>query len=145
MPQQVTIRAPYGSLLKRPRETRPRKNGFGRARQQNPSYLELIRQCPCLKCGLDGFSEAAHVRQNSAAHGKRQALGQKPDDQWSLPLCAGCHRLDDDSQHRLGEETFWHRLGISPLLVCEKLHAAAPDLVRMRAVVVRAIAERGVT
>lgn len=142
MPQQVRTPAPVGSLLKRGvREARTRALPF-RARETDEAHLALVRQCPCLKCGMDPCGEAAHVRKNSAAHGKRQAMGQKPSDYFAVPLCADCHRNDRDSQHRVGEEIFWDRLGLEPLLVCEELQRVTGDLVRMRAVVFVFIAGR---
>lgn len=142
MPQQVTRFAAPGELLKRPRELRTRRQPIRSGRETDSGYLDLIRQLPCCCCGLEGFSEAAHVRMNNAALGKHQALGQKPDDRWSTPLCADCHRNDPDSQHKVGEQEFWRRVGIYPLALCEALHKAAPDLLKMRAVVFRFIETR---
>jgi hypothetical protein len=139
MPQQMDRRAPIGSLFKRPMERARRSR---KAREESPTYLALIRQLPCLKCGMEPCGVAAHVRLNSAAHGKRQAMGQKPDDKWAVPLCAGCHTQDADAQHKVGEMPFWYAVGINPLLACERLQHAAPDVVAMRAVVFRLIAER---
>lgn len=141
MPQHVSPRAPIGSLLKRPREHKSRKLPF-QPRATNPTYLDQIRQLPCLRCGIEPCGEAAHVRMNSAAFGKRQAMGRTPDDRWALPLCRGCHITDEDAQHRVGERTFWHDVGLNPLLVCEDLQRAAPDFLRMRAIVFAWIAAR---
>ncbi len=138
-PQRLFPAAPIGSLLKRAGQDRPAM------RNQAPADLphcQCIRQLPCMKCGLEPCLEAAHVRMNSAAHGKRQALGKKPDSRWVVPLCSACHTRDPDSQHKLGEREFWDRLGINPLLVARALWEASGDLVRMRMVVVKAIAER---
>ncbi len=130
--------APIGSLLKRPGIARHKRNDMGRSpRLQEPTHLQAIRKLPCLKCGLDEMSEAAHVRMNSAAFNKRAGKGEKPDDRWATPLCPACHRTDEDSQHKVGEETFWHNLNINPLLVCEALHQVSPDVLAMRAVVFR--------
>jgi hypothetical protein len=140
---QLDNHAPIGSLLKRPGNTRHKREKLGRSpRVQEPSHLQAIRTLPCIKCGVEDFSEAAHVRMNSAAFNKRVGKGEKPSDCWSLSLCAACHRIDPDSQHRVGEETFWHALGLNPLLICEALHKASPDIVRMRAVVFSFIAQR---
>lgn len=138
MPQEVTRRATPGELLKRPRERATRKVPQRKGRIADPSYLVMVRQLPCIACGCDVGVQAAHIRMNSAAHGKRQAMGQKPDDKWCLPLCDEHHR----EQHRVGELQFWFDLDTSPLLVCERLQRAAPDLVAMRDVVFKAIAER---
>lgn len=139
----VTQFAPIGSLLKKPGAARSKRLSMGRSpRVQEPSHLAAIRQLPCLKCGLEGFSEAAHVRMNSAAFNKRGGIGAKPDDRWTLPLCPSCHHIDDDSQHRVGEEAFWHSLNLNPLLICEAVHKVSPDIVKMRAVVFSFMAER---
>jgi len=138
LPQRLALDAAPGALLK----------GFARAvpithsAAHELSYLALIRQLPCLKCGLEDSSEAAHLRQQSAAHGKRGGIGKKPEDRWALPLCGGpqgCHA----EQHKIGERVFWDGIGINPHLVCEKLYAQKGDVVAMRAVVLGAIAERG--
>lgn len=107
------------------------------------AYLKLIRQLPCLKCGMEPAGEAAHVRLNSAAFNKRQAMAKKPEPRWCVPLCSGCHWRDRDALHRTGEYLFWHQIGLNPLLVCERLYAARGDVVRMRAIALAAIAERG--
>lgn len=141
-PQTIARPAPIGSLLKRRGNREPRRRVYRSGRETDSAYLDLIRQLPCLNCGLEPCREAAHVRLNSAAFGKRQAIGQKPDDRWSLPLDAACHRLDPDSQHKVGEGVFWDRLGLNPLLICEALQKVSPDVVKMRAVVFSFMAER---
>lgn len=142
MPQQITPRAPIGSLLKRPRDVMVRRANSRPARETDSVYLDLIRQLPCLRCGLDPCNEAAHVRMNSAALGKRQAMQVRPDDKWAVPLCRACHLTDPDAQHRVGEHAFWHNVGLNPLHVCQDLMRAAPDAVKMRAVVFTWIAAR---
>lgn len=141
MPQNVTRFAPVGSLLKNPtaKETR---SSFGRGRGHDASHLAAVRECPCLRCGLDGFSEPAHVRTNSGTFNKHNGMGAKPSDKWSLPLCPSCHRIDGDSQHEVGEAIFWDRLGLNPLLICEALHKVSPDIPKMRAVVFSFVGER---
>lgn len=138
-PQRLTHHAPPGSLLKRFDAPAPRPRG--NETERDPDYLAMVRQCPCLKCGMEP-SEAAHVRYACAAHGKASGLSKKPDDRYAVPLCSGCHRLDRDAQHSRGEKLFWIQLGINPLIVCEALYAQRGDLVAMRAVVMTAIAER---
>jgi len=130
--------APVGSLLKRGRTERTST----RAPVSDVAHLACIRQLPCLKCGMEPCGEAAHVRLNSSAFGKRQALGARPGDEWAVSLCRACHTGDPDSQHKIGEREFWDRLGINPLLVARELWEASGDVVRMRAVVFSAIAER---
>lgn len=139
-PQRITHYAPPGSLLKRFAAPAPRPRAI--EGERDPDYLALVRQCPCLKCGMEP-SEAAHVRFASAAFGKASGLGKKPKDSDTVPLCAGCHRLDRDAQHNRGERMFWAELGVNPLIVAQQLWAARGDLVAMRAVVMTAIAQRG--
>ena len=139
-PQRLSPPAEPGALLKR-------LTGIARVRQvetgSHPVYLALVRQCPCLHCGMDPAYEAAHLRMASGAHGKASGLGKKPDDRWALPLCPEHHRLANAAQHHRAEYLFWHELGINPLLTAERLWEKRGDLVAMRAVVFTAIAERG--
>jgi hypothetical protein len=138
-PQRIFHPGAPGALLKRATAATPRP-----AKSDSDSdagYLALVRQCPCLHCGMEPC-EAAHLRMASAAFGKASGLGKKPADRWALPLCAEHHRLARDAQHNRGEAEFWTELGINPLLACERLWAARGDLVRMVSVVHMVIAER---
>lgn len=51
--------------------------------------------------------EVAHVRL-----GNHAGMGQKPDDWNTVSLCKHCH----DSQHRLGEQTFWRNRQVDALI-----------------------------
>ena len=137
-PRRLTPPAEPGALLKRFAAPAPRQPKSGADR----NYLALVRQCPCLHCGMIP-SEAAHVRMASAAYGKASGMGQKPADRWALPLCAEHHRLSRQAQHNRGEQQFWIDLGINPLLACANLYAQRGDLTAMQAVVIAAIAARG--
>lgn len=140
-PRRLTPPAAPGELLKQlfaPPAPRPRKDDG----DHDPAYLALVRQCPCLHCGMEPC-EAAHVRMSSAAFGKASGLGKTPPDRWALPLCADDHRLARRAQHNQGEAQFWAGLGINPLITCERLHAQRGDLVAMRAVIFSTIATRG--
>jgi hypothetical protein len=101
------------------------------ADDNDPLYLEIVRELPCLKCTMEPCREAAHVRRQSAAHGKRGGMQKKPADKWALPLCNE-HHLE---QHQVGELKFWYDLNIDPLFVCQRLYAARRDLVKMRSIV----------
>jgi hypothetical protein len=140
-PQRLTHHAPPGSLLKRFAAPAPRPRG--NETERDPDYLAMVRACPCLYCGLDPCGEAAHVRMASAAFRKASGMGKTPPDKWALCLCGDDHRVLRTAQHNHGEAQFWFRLGIPPLIVCEKLYAQRGDLVAMRAVIFMAIAERG--
>jgi hypothetical protein len=141
-PQRLSPQSPIGSLFKRAFGPATRLR-LADANAREPVYLALVRQLPCLKCAMEPCGEAAHVRLTSAAFHKRGGMAKKPADRWAAPLCGGCHREDRDALHRVGEYLFWQELGINPLLVCEKLYAARADIVRMRAIALQAIAERG--
>jgi hypothetical protein len=139
-PRRLTPPAPIGSLLKcAEAPVRPHKNET----ERDPAYLDMIRQLPCLHCGMEPCYEAAHVRMASAAFGKASGMARKPPDKWAVPLCPDHHRLLSTSQHAQGEEVFWAALGINPLIAAQSLYAKRGDLVAMRAVVFNTIAARG--
>lgn len=141
-PQRIVIPFPAGGMLKR-QSPRAFKTKVCVARERNERYLALVRQCPCLKCGLDPCGIAAHVRLGSAAYGKKNhGMGSKPDDRWAVPLCQSCHTDDAESQHRIGERAFWAILGMNPLLTAVRLYEQRGDIVAMRSVCFCAIAER---
>lgn len=139
-PRRISPIAPRGTLLKctsaQPRAHRPDE-------REDSDHLALVRQCPCLKCGLDGFSEACHVRFASAAFGKASGLQKKPADRWAVPLDAACHRLARDAQHKRNEQEFWASLNIPVLQVCKLLYGNRGDLPAMRATIFLAIMGRG--
>jgi hypothetical protein len=141
-PQRLSPPAQPGALLKRAFAIaqRIKLKAIG---DSDPVYLAMVRQMPCLGCGVEPCGEAAHIRYNSGAHGKHNGMGKRPADRYVAPLCGGCHREDNSSQHKVGERAFWSWLAIDPLLIAEKLYAARGDIVKMRAVVMVAIAERG--
>lgn len=140
-PRRISPPAPIGSRLKRTTFL-PQRRAPKAEHTEDPAYLALVRQCPCLYCGLDPCGEAAHVRLASAAFGKASGLGKKPADKWALPLCREDHLNARHAQHKQNEEAFWLALGINPLIVCEQLYRQRGDLVAMRAVAFHAIMNR---
>ena len=128
MAARISPKAAPGSLLKG--ERKPAK------RDKRPVYLAQIRELPCLSCDTDPAGEAAHLR--LSAPGKPNALGQKPDDAFALPLCAQCHRR----QHAGGEAEFWRDLGLDPIRIALKLYSQRIDLEDMRATVFAAREKR---
>jgi hypothetical protein len=97
--------------------------GHGEKRE---AHLTFIRQLPCCVCGDQ--AEAAHIRMNDAERGKVQAVGQKPDDRFTVPLCPDCHRSGLGAQHSMNERAFWERHRINPLRLAELLFTVSPDL-----------------
>lgn len=74
------------------------KTGQGRTAvlktRRDPRYMGFIRTQTCICCGTCDFVEAAHTDTGGAS--------MKGDDRRTIPLCADCHRLRDDSWHGLG-------------------------------------------
>lgn len=90
-------------------------------RQKNEAHLAYIRQLPCVVCGNNIETEAAHVRYQELRAGKQMpGLGRKPDDAWAVPLCSQHHR----DQHTMDERKFWRVAGIDPLPVAAFLWIA---------------------
>jgi hypothetical protein len=85
-----------------------------RPRIENRNHLAFIRKLPCVACFTRRNVEAAHVRMGNPLYGKRQAgMAEKPNDAFSLPLCAAHH----DEQHSMNEGEFWKLLEIDPLML----------------------------
>lgn len=105
-------------------------------RKKNENHLKAIRQCNCLVCGASYPSEAAHIRYSSMRYGKfHTGMGQKPDDKWTVPLCARCHRIGDKkitAQHQMSERKFWKAHGINPIEIAAELYACDSHVTRMQ-------------
>lgn len=87
-------------------------------RQHDEQHLAFIRQLPCLTCGNDIETQAAHIRFADEKADKRYCGKQeKPDDIWALPLCGTCH----GRQHHVGERAFWNANDIDPIKVAAML------------------------
>ncbi len=95
-----------------------------RPREHNERHLRFVRSLPCVTCGNDIQSEAAHIKFSDLSRGKRNVgVGEKASDCWTLPLCGQCHR----DQHKMSERAFWDGQGIDPLAICERLYAVTGD------------------
>ena len=128
----ITRAAPVGSLLKGDKPARkPVK-----ARTKNNAHLAFIRALPCIVSGVEGRTQAAHLRFASVEYGKPiTGIGGKPDDLWCLPLSVEMH----DEQHRAGDElAWWQSKGISdPLRLCLRLYSVTGDEVAAKKIVRR--------
>ncbi|MFG1417223.1 hypothetical protein V5F38_05340 [Xanthobacter sp. V0B-10] len=110
--------------------------GKRRPRQLHQQHLKFIRSLPCCVCGSHSFVEAAHIRMGSAVHGKRETGGgERPSDEWALPLCRHHHQDAPDAQHRIGEEAFWALHGIDPFMLALALWCATGDEDRAEAII----------
>ena len=93
-------------------------------RQKSDKHLDFIRSLPCVVCGNNISTEAAHVRFGDRRAAKRPTgMGERPDDTWTVPLCGEHHR----EQHAMGEQRFWRLHGIDPIFVSLALARAAGD------------------
>ncbi len=93
-------------------------------RIENRNHLAFVRRLPCVVCLTRRNVEAAHVRMGNPLYGKRQAgMGEKPNDAFSLPLCAAHH----DEQHSMNEGEFWKLLEIDPLMLALALFNSSGD------------------
>lgn len=90
-----------------------------RPRQKIDAHLAFIRTLPCIICGNEIETQAAHIRFSDARVAKLNAgVGAKADDYWTLPMCGAHH----DEQHRTGDERkFWRRHNIDPILYALRL------------------------
>jgi hypothetical protein len=91
-------------------------------RVHDPDHLAYIRSLPCCIPGCDDnvTVEAAHLRFGSINYNKGYgAMGAKPHDGWTVPLCGRHHRL----QHSMNEEEFWAMHGIDPFALAIRLRA----------------------
>lgn len=73
---------------------------------RNEKYRRAVALLPCVNCGIDGYSQAAHA--NGLEYGK--GMGMKASDDAIFPLCAdrpgivGCHTLFDQGAMFTKEE-----------------------------------------
>lgn len=93
-------------------------------RVTDPDHLAFVRGLPCLVCPNDIETEAAHIRfADARAHKRQVGKGEKPSDEWAVPLCSKHHR----EQHRMNEARFWAEAGIDPVFVALALTRVSGD------------------
>ena len=62
-------------------------------------HLQFVRGLPCVICGNDIETEAAHIRFACEPSGKRYVgKGEKPDDSWTVPLCGLHHKEHNETE-----------------------------------------------
>lgn len=78
-----------------------RKSAYSR-RPRNFAYMLWVKSLPCTVSSMDcnGPVEAAHV-------GDR-GLSRKSNDEETIPLCSGHHRLNRKALHNMGRLFFEH-------------------------------------
>jgi hypothetical protein len=66
---------------------------------RDETYKAWIRTLPCVGCGIEGRSEAAHT-------GNDGGLSMKASDYSCVPLCSDCHTRAPGAYHRIGKLAF---------------------------------------
>lgn len=115
---------------KEAKQARPKNLKADRGRVRDTAHLAYVRRLPCVATYVETGRlvygcQAAHLRLNSAAHGKTEGGQRKPSDQWVAPLSAEQHRIQGDVK---GERQFWGDLGVDPFDLCQRLYAVSGDI-----------------
>ena len=93
-------------------------------RQKLGAHLDFLRGLPCIVCGDNTSTEAAHIRMSDGRIVKHNAgVAAKPDDFFCLPVCGRHHR----EQHTGSESKFWRNFGIDPVLFALRLWSVTGD------------------
>ena len=102
-------------------------------RVHDETHLKRVRAWPCLLCGDDTSTEAAHVRYSDLSVSKPMSgQGMKPHDWFTVPLCSSCHR----NQTNYGNEReFWQMANIDPVKVALMLYVEGEDYQRGQQIV----------
>jgi len=98
------------------RATVPTRKGPPR----DEDYKAWIRTLPCLACGIEDCSEAAHT-------GSDGGMSQKASDYSVVPLCADCHTQAQGAYHRVGKRAFEQRNGICFARIVARLNREWPE------------------
>lgn len=71
---------------------------FKKKKVRSRAHRMFIASLPCLTCGIEGMTQAAHIRTGNDA-----GMGLKSADDCVLPLCVTCHQ----EQHLTSEKLFY--------------------------------------
>jgi hypothetical protein len=94
------LRPPTAAGIDKTQLTRPEPR-----RVRDKDHVKFVAKQPCLICGRSP-SDAHHLR-----FAQHRALGRKPSDEFTVPLCRGHHR----EVHRCGDEAaWWIKAGLDP-------------------------------
>lgn len=83
---------------------------------RNKKYRHLIASMPCINCGLEGSTQAAHQNEG-------KGMGIKTSDATCIPLCFSCHNQLDQGAYMSREEKralFWQLLGKTHIQMIEQ-------------------------
>lgn len=96
-------------------------------RSKDEAHLAFVRSLPCLVCGDDTTTEAAHVRMADRSIAKPMTgMQTKCDDRFAVPLCNTHHR----EQHEGSEHQWWLNLGVDPIKVALALYSVSGEYER---------------
>ena len=117
----------------RPARVAPTAAGQRRPRERDGGYLSWLHEgLPCIACLIEGEPrrrpgspatnpiEAAHQKHTDL---RGPALGKRPSDAASCPLCAWHHRLAPDACDP-AQRKFWDRLDVNVGDFCRELYSA---------------------
>jgi len=101
-------------------------------RIKDANYLAWVRGLPCLVCGNNIETEAAHVKYSDSRAAKYSpGMAEKSDDHFAVPLCSKCHR----SQHTMNEREWWVEKKIDPITTAAFLCLAYGDQARAEQII----------
>lgn len=94
-------------------------------RERNETHLAFVRQLPCVVCGNNIETEAAHIRMADRTVAKPMTgIATKADDRFVVPLCGMHHRI----QHEWGDErAWWADIGLDGIKVALALYSVSGD------------------
>ena len=72
-------------------------NLFKPSRLRSSFHRKIVASLPCIACGLEGYTQAAHRNEG-------KGMGIKACDSQMMPLCVSCHR-ELDQGGKLDRET----------------------------------------
>jgi hypothetical protein len=82
---------------------------------RDEAYKAWIREMPCIACGIEGRSEAAHT-------GTDGGMSMKASDYSVVPLCGDCHTQAPGAYHRVGKRAFEREHGLCCAKIVARLH-----------------------
>lgn len=129
--QKIKARERRVAKAARPKKVVPTAKGQREPRQLDGAYIAWLHvDLPCIGCLIEGpvWSEivgrpypieAAHQKHTDL---KGPALGKRPSDSATVPLCAWHHRLAPDACDP-AQRKFWDRLQVDVGAFCKALYA----------------------
>ena len=93
-------------------------------RRKDEKHLAFLRTLPCVICGDNTSTEAAHIRMADPRVAKPiTGIAIKPDDRFALPQCGTHHK----EQHAMSERRFWQSYGIDAVLMALAIYSVSGD------------------